>query len=476
VLTGCFSRWAIGVITYLLLSGETPFGGLDGENLLVVKENIMRAQVKFVPTETWDQVSEDGKAFVKRLLHPDPKKRPGAKEMQRCKWIQVWAKKDAAVGHRLSGRTVSALMKFKESSDMQKLLSEVLSFTLLPEQIVELRKEFEKIDDDGDGQITLSSLKRVLVQNAEVGALGGLSEKEVEEIFDSIKVRKGGEPTLYWHEFLAAGLSQARVDERNLKLAFDRLDSHRHGYLTYEDLSQIGKIFFESNHLERIWSEGLMECKCQLDRIYFEDFKKLMKGQPKNIAVAPKLASIPSGAELRDNAIIEDVVRRSAVCAMEDRSQTSPSRRYGKPRSASYELKSTSTWEDETTETQNASSVRDIPTRSMLRPVNSELDPDLSPLASNRALYRKHREMRLAVLDASKQFDSKRKNRSNPGQAGLTMRRGSVLLPVELDDTHTRALFASAAHRSGRRTKREKTVSDVTGLISFPNQEDGSAE
>lgn len=429
----------------------------------------MRAQVKFVPTDTWDHVSEDGKAFVKQLLHPDPKKRPGAKEMQRCKWIQVWAKKDASQGHRLSGRTVSALMKFKESSDMQKLLSEVLSFTLLPEQIVELRKEFEKIDGDGDGQITLSSLKHVLVQNAEVGALGGLSEKEVEEIFDSIKVRRGGEPTLYWHEFLAAGLSQARVDERNLKLAFDRLDTHRHGYLTYEDLSQIGKIFFESNHLERIWSEGLLECKCKLNRIYFEDFKKLMKGQPKDIAVAPKLASIPSGAELHDNAIIEDVVRRSACNAMEDNAQTSPSRSYGKPRSASYELKSPKTWEDETTETRDASSARHIPTRSMLGPVNSmkELDPDLSPLASNRALYRKHREMRLAVLDASKQFDSKRKNRSNPGQAGLTMRRGSILLPAELDDTHTRALFANAAHRSGRRTRREKTVSDVTGMISF---------
>lgn len=119
-------------------------------------------------------------------------------------------------------------MKFKESSDMQKLLSEVLSFTLLPEQIVFLREEFEKMDSHGDGEISLGSLKRVLMINAEVGALGALTEKEIEEIFDSIRVRKT-EPTIRWHEFLAAGLSQARVDDRNLRLAFDRLDNQRKG-------------------------------------------------------------------------------------------------------------------------------------------------------------------------------------------------------------------------------------------------------
>jgi calcium-dependent protein kinase len=37
---------------------------------------------------------------------------------------------------------------FREYSDMRKLLREVLSFTLLPEQIQGLRKEFEKYDKD----------------------------------------------------------------------------------------------------------------------------------------------------------------------------------------------------------------------------------------------------------------------------------------------------------------------------------------
>jgi calcium-dependent protein kinase len=218
----------MGVITFLLLSGETPFGGLDGENLLLVKENIMRAKVLFEPADVWDNVSKEGKAFVKILLDPDATKRPTGREAQRNPWIQVWAKKDTKEGNKLNTNIVGALMEFKEYSDMQKLLSEVLSFTLLPEQIVELRDEFEKIDTDGDGEISLQQLKNVLMENAEAGALGALTEQEIEDIFDSIRIRKS-EPTIRWHEFLAAGLSQARVDDRNLRLAFDRLDGERKG-------------------------------------------------------------------------------------------------------------------------------------------------------------------------------------------------------------------------------------------------------
>ena len=111
---------------------------------------------------------------------------------------------------------------------MQKILSEVLSFTLVPEQMMDLRSEFEKIDSDGDGEISLDALKKVLLETAEAGSLGALTEQEIDEIFDAIRMRKS-EPTIRWHEFLAAGLSQARVDDRNLRIAFDRLDSDRKG-------------------------------------------------------------------------------------------------------------------------------------------------------------------------------------------------------------------------------------------------------
>lgn len=144
-----------------------------------VKNNILGGKILFEPEDAWEHVSDVGKDFVKTLLVVDPKRRPNAKEAQRHKWIQTWGKRDKNDGNRLNPNVVSALVAFKELSDMQKLLSEVLSFSLLPEQITDLREEFAKIDN-GDGEITLKDLKHVLMENAEAGSLGALTEEEVE--------------------------------------------------------------------------------------------------------------------------------------------------------------------------------------------------------------------------------------------------------------------------------------------------------
>ena len=85
-----------------------------------------------------------------------------------------------------------------------------------------------KMDTDGSGEISLSALKQVLASNASEGSLGALTEKEVEDIFNAMRVNKS-ETRIHWHEFIAAGLSQCQVDDRNLRLAFDRLDSDHKG-------------------------------------------------------------------------------------------------------------------------------------------------------------------------------------------------------------------------------------------------------
>jgi calcium-dependent protein kinase len=73
---------------------------------------------------------------------------------------------------------------------MRKLLCEVLSFTLLPDQIKDLRNEFEKMDTDGSGEISLFALKQVLLHAEKAGLLGSLTEGEVEDIFNAMRMRK----------------------------------------------------------------------------------------------------------------------------------------------------------------------------------------------------------------------------------------------------------------------------------------------
>lgn len=225
--------WAVGVIAFLLLSGDPPFGGCGGpEPLLTVRANILRGFFSFEPADIWAMVSDKAREFISALLVIDPQRRPTAEDAQQHDWVVEWADRGRSDNDKvLNPNVVKALVNFKEFSDMRKLLCEVLSFTLLPEQIKDLRKEFETLDTDGSGEISLSALKEVLVTNAGAGSLGALTEEEVEDIFNAMRVKKT-ETRIHWHEFIAAGLSQCEVDDRNLRLAFDRLDNDHKGVST----------------------------------------------------------------------------------------------------------------------------------------------------------------------------------------------------------------------------------------------------
>jgi len=63
--------WSIGVITYILLSGYSPF---YAENETGLFEKIMTAEYDF-DNECWDDISNNAKNFIKKLLTKDPQKR-----------------------------------------------------------------------------------------------------------------------------------------------------------------------------------------------------------------------------------------------------------------------------------------------------------------------------------------------------------------------------------------------------------------
>ena len=55
--------WSLGVITYQLLSGKTPF---ESRNLKKIDWNILNKDVKFqnTKTETWSDISDNAKHFI----------------------------------------------------------------------------------------------------------------------------------------------------------------------------------------------------------------------------------------------------------------------------------------------------------------------------------------------------------------------------------------------------------------------------
>ncbi|KAL7540677.1 hypothetical protein ACHAWF_006752 [Thalassiosira exigua] len=566
--------WAIGVITYLLLSGESPFGGCGGpEPLMQVRDNILRCNFVFEPEDIWENVSHLAKEFIRHVLVTDPNLRPTAREVQKDPWlIEMADRSRKGDDSALNPSVVKALVNFKEYSDMRKLLCEVLSFTLIPDQIQGLRKEFEKMDTDGSGEISLAALKTVLLGNAAQGSLGGLAEEEVEDIFNAMRVSKS-ETTIHWHEFIAAGLSHCKVDERNLKLAFDRLDADHTGYITFEnfmDLIGNGAVHSEEA-LRAMWGEASMNSADA--HITYEDFLLLMKGQTKqssqkglmgsqmrstpNMPMLNKLSLHPvaespceleaapgplkpSGAippptsrhdpnglsasltgfmspasfdfdeseNLSDepfcmdddsgalNAGFAEAVQHqgagSLVKGSFERPATPEREPVRKTRSRSFDG-------EDISPRPHASSVPPTSTpiwakKSSLRAVNlpehnrtddnvNNLlnDKSKTPLVVNRELYRAHRSMRLAVLEASKRLEEEQQRRageemrkeqalSNKG-AGLIMRHGGELSAdaikqfVVQQQKEEQMKVQEARKRTGRRHARNKTASDIRGMF-----------
>lgn len=69
--------WALGVITYFLLCGYTPF---DRDTDFEEMQAILNADYSFTPVDYWRGVSEGAKDFIQRCLTIDPAKRMTAHE------------------------------------------------------------------------------------------------------------------------------------------------------------------------------------------------------------------------------------------------------------------------------------------------------------------------------------------------------------------------------------------------------------
>uniref|UniRef100_A0A183C907 non-specific serine/threonine protein kinase n=1 Tax=Globodera pallida TaxID=36090 RepID=A0A183C907_GLOPA len=84
--------WAIGVISYILLSGYPPFFSTHGLPISPgMKSRIRAGQYNFSGPE-WDRVSEAAKDLIRRCLVTDPDERATINQLMQHKWITHYNK------------------------------------------------------------------------------------------------------------------------------------------------------------------------------------------------------------------------------------------------------------------------------------------------------------------------------------------------------------------------------------------------
>lgn len=168
--------WAVGVITFMLLSSSRPFYSKHRETII---DKIMRVEYS-LDGPSWTDVSDPAKDFVGKLLVLEPKERMNASRALRHGWIlnrrRLLTERPSA---EVIAQTDGHLLKYAQTSDLKKLALNMIAHKSSPSEIKELRKVFRALDKDHDGIVTFAELQTALHSK-------GYSEEDIKDIFQSV--------------------------------------------------------------------------------------------------------------------------------------------------------------------------------------------------------------------------------------------------------------------------------------------------
>jgi calcium-dependent protein kinase len=138
--------WSVGVIAYMLLSGAPPFDGASDSEIF---RNVKRGNWSF--NSTFDGISREAKSFIEKCLVVDPEKRIAAKDAIKHPWFKMLALAQTTMN--VTENVVDRILDFGNKNKVTKLFMEVMAYTMQPDQVEDIKKQFIKMDVSKSGQI-----------------------------------------------------------------------------------------------------------------------------------------------------------------------------------------------------------------------------------------------------------------------------------------------------------------------------------
>ena len=286
VLKGNYSYecdiWSLGVIMFMLLSGDPPFIGTTEDKLFEVIE---KGQFSF-HGKAWLSVSPKAKDLLTRIFKVNPKKRPIPAQILKHSWFLSFkknsvndpmTKSDMLHSNNSSGAIVvdknilTMLNSKKHLNKFKKDVLKVLINRLTNQEILSLKEAFNSIDTEKTGMITCSELMKVMNQNG-----FNQSEEEVKKIIKRINGEgdsHNNHPIINYSDFLAATLDVKKYfNEQKLWNIFKYFDVSNNDYITVDDLKEImkrtGRIESDSEIVQMIKDNDIAKD----GKISFEEF------------------------------------------------------------------------------------------------------------------------------------------------------------------------------------------------------------
>ncbi|XWS42169.1 hypothetical protein CRYUN_Cryun17cG0145100 [Craigia yunnanensis] len=222
--------WSIGVITYILLCGKRPFWDKTEDGIF---KEVLKNKPDF-RRKPWPTISNSAKDFVKKLLVKDPRARLTAAQALSHPWVREGGN---ASEIPVDISVLNNLRQFVKYSRLKQFALRALASTLNEEEIADLRDQFDAIDVDKNGSISLEEMRQALAKDLP----WKLKESRVLEILQAIDSNTDG--LVDFPEFVAAALHVNQMEEHDSdkwqlrsQAAFEKFDVDRDGFITPEEL------------------------------------------------------------------------------------------------------------------------------------------------------------------------------------------------------------------------------------------------
>ena len=260
--------WSIGIIFYTLICGHPPFRGRRED---IIKIKILNYNISF-PSNNFRNMSQSGINLLKKLLEPDYNKRISAEEALNDEWFVKMENKvdDEIEINNLGNSICKNLEQFKNTVCLQKLiLSFLTNQTTFHDEIKRLKEEFDRIDENKDGEIS----KDELIKCLETIYPNGEAKIKANEIFNEIDFNHDG--TINFSEYLTLTMEKEKlINEDMLKKTFKLFDIDGNGYITIDELKEIMP-------LDLINNSGWLDLVKEVDQdgdcqISYNEFKQMM--------------------------------------------------------------------------------------------------------------------------------------------------------------------------------------------------------
>jgi calcium-dependent protein kinase len=254
--------WSCGVIMYILLCGYPPFNGeTDNEILNKIKTG------KFVyPEEEWDNISDEAKDLISKMLEFNPSTRYAAGDCLNHKWLTDNTKR--SIDTKFSIKCLNNMKKFHAERKLQQAaLTYIVNHLLSKEEKNELLELFQAFDKNGDGVLSKEEIfegyKSIL---GEVEAT-----KEVERIMNEVDLDRSG--TIDYNEFVMAATNRQNIlNKEKLEATFRMFDKDGSGSISAEEIrSFLGNSFTDQKSMDAIIKEVDANGDGEISLVEFKD-------------------------------------------------------------------------------------------------------------------------------------------------------------------------------------------------------------